>query len=331
MADISKIKLPSNNVYDIKDATARSTITSEVSRLEGLINGLTTISFVMAWNGTSTPVVVNIPAGVTVTYNGTTYTGTMTAASADEGAFYLVSDGVSPDAFEEYVIMTNGGTKQWEKIGDTNIDLSFLLTNVELDKATDVVLGESTTFSASGGQSVYANPLSYQFVDSFDKKGTSLVTTTIPHVSGLTTVQVPQVSTNQSYNIPNVTSVGTASTFAFQMGSGNDAETLIISGSNSTAPTLGTAITATNTVFATNVQADKVNLGTPITAATGKVKFSEDTTEYDTFESVGSVTKSYALIGLGNPTHTQPTINVGTNDKVTVLTSATDLDLTYGS
>ena len=43
-------------------------------------------------------------------------------------------------------------------------------------------------------------------------------------------------------SIPNVTSAGSASTWAFSMGTGSAAETLIISGGNSTAPTLGTAI-----------------------------------------------------------------------------------------
>ena len=77
MADISKIKLPSGNEYDIKDAVARQMISGGVS-------------FNIAWDGTSAPTVANIPAGVVVKYNGTDYTGTMPASSAEAGAFYLV-------------------------------------------------------------------------------------------------------------------------------------------------------------------------------------------------------------------------------------------------
>ena len=69
MAEISKITLPSGNTYDIKDATAREMISGGVS-------------FVIAWNGGS-PTVANIPAGVKVVYNGTTYTGTLDADDAE--------------------------------------------------------------------------------------------------------------------------------------------------------------------------------------------------------------------------------------------------------
>ena len=41
--------------------------------------------------------------------------------------------------------------------------------------------------------------------------------------------------------VPNVTSIGSASTWSFALGTGNDAHTLLITGGNSTTPTLGTA------------------------------------------------------------------------------------------
>lgn len=55
--------------------------------------------------------------------------------------------------------------------------------------------------------------------------------------------------TLKAVSVPNVTSVGTASTWSFTVGTGNDANTLIISGSNSTAPTLGTAISAASSTL----------------------------------------------------------------------------------
>ena len=47
----------------------------------------------------------------------------------------------------------------------------------------------------------------------------------------------------ETTTIPNVTSVGSASTWGFAMGTGNDEHTLIISGGNGSAPSLGTAKT----------------------------------------------------------------------------------------
>ena len=117
MADISKITLPSGNTYEIKDATARSIISGG-------------ISFIIAWDGNSTPVVADIPYGVTVTYNSTDYTGTLSAETtgsgthAQAGAFYLVASATQPssqtlDKYDEYVPVGTTGSKYWEKIGDT--------------------------------------------------------------------------------------------------------------------------------------------------------------------------------------------------------------------
>ena len=82
MAEISKIKLPSGNVYDIKDTVARQMISGGVS-------------FIVAWDGNSAPVAANIPAGVVVNYNGTSTTGTLDADDAQAGAFYLVKSSTS--------------------------------------------------------------------------------------------------------------------------------------------------------------------------------------------------------------------------------------------
>lgn len=63
--------------------------------------------------------------------------------------------------------------------------------------------------------------------------------------------------------VPNVTSAGSASTWSFTMGSGANAETLVISGANGTAATLGTAI---------DVATGSVNIsGTGATVATGVI------------------------------------------------------------
>lgn len=141
MADISKITLPSGNTYDIKDAVAREMISGGVS-------------FIIAWDGTSVPDVTKIPAGVVVKYNGTNYTGTLAAEdeTVQAGAFYLVKSGTTTsgtpsDAYDEYVPVGTTGSKTWEKIGDTQIDLTDVVTGVTLSKQTDTVIGSDATFT----------------------------------------------------------------------------------------------------------------------------------------------------------------------------------------
>jgi len=147
MADISQIKLPDGNTYDIKDTTARS-----------LINGI----FVLAWNGAAAPTVANIPAGIQVTYNSTIYTGTLAANNNTNtstlGKIYLVKSTTLPDdddsdIYNEYVTVDNGSGANprytWEKLGDTRIKLGNIVTNVELDKKTATVVGTSAKLKVS--------------------------------------------------------------------------------------------------------------------------------------------------------------------------------------
>lgn len=137
MPDISRIKLPSGNYYDIKDAVAREMISGGVS-------------FIVGWDGTGTPDVAKIPAGVKVTYNSTEYTGTLAVASAQAGAFYLIKSSTQvgvKDAYDEYVVVkpdtSDSTTWYWEKIGDTQIDLTDVVTDVSLSKQTENVMGTS--------------------------------------------------------------------------------------------------------------------------------------------------------------------------------------------
>lgn len=92
-----------------------------------------------------------------------------------------------------------------------------------------------------------------------------LATTTIPNVTGNTTVDIPNVTANTPVSIQSVTSLGTADTWSFGVG---ENDTLIISGANGTTPTVETK-TATNVTLGNTLQATKVTLGTAITAATG--------------------------------------------------------------
>ena len=211
---IEKITLPSGNTYFIADREIRDVVDVLSQTIAG------GISYIVAWDGTSTPVVADIPAGVTVVYNGTSYTGTLSANSAQPGAFYLVKSATQTglkitsdvectvnintfrtktndatnttysfnyngsswnptlaqygitvqgnpaygdeiiietpsdynnllDKYDEYVPIGSAGSKEWEKIGDTQIDLSNVVTNVTLNKSTKSVIGSNATFTVT--------------------------------------------------------------------------------------------------------------------------------------------------------------------------------------
>lgn len=143
---IEKIKLPSGNDYYIADRELRDVVDTLSDTVAG------GVSYNVAWDGTSTPVVANIPKGVVVTYNNQTYTGTLEANNATPGAFYLVKSSTLPsgetlDIYEEYVPVGSAGNKTWEKLGDTKVDLSDVVTDVSLTKQTDTVIGTDATFT----------------------------------------------------------------------------------------------------------------------------------------------------------------------------------------
>lgn len=312
MAEISKITLPSGNTYDIKDATARQMIAAGVS-------------FIVAWNGSSTPVPANIPAGVVVTYNDTEYTGTLAAASAQAGAFYLVKSSTQKgtlDVYDEYAVITNGSTKSWEKLGDTQLDLSDLgalayKDNVTLNKGTgDNVLGSDATFTTTvtptttnikataSGTAVGADGTD-TFVKSYPGATSKLATTTVP----------------------NVTSAGAASTWSFAMGTGTDAETLIISGGNGTAPTLGTAKTVATGSLSSSGSGGTVmtGLGTATTASalTGVKVTSQPTVSLATgaIAGTGVISVATGITSATTTTNNKDQVKVAKYDDLSVTTS----------
>lgn len=140
MAEISKIQLPNGNVYELKDAVARQAIAGG-------------ITYVIAWDGESTPDITKIPKNVKVVYNNISYTGILEAAQATPGSFYLVWQSSDiEDHYAEYAVVKDPDTDAgifWEKLGDVKADLTGLVTGVTLSKGSgDVVLGKDTTFTA---------------------------------------------------------------------------------------------------------------------------------------------------------------------------------------
>lgn len=91
-------------------------------------------TFVMGWKKGTTPDVTKIPAGITVTYEGQSYTGTLAASDQTTAGLYLVYNGNSTeggiDYYDEYGTVQNADeTYSWERIGGTSIDTSVVFMN----------------------------------------------------------------------------------------------------------------------------------------------------------------------------------------------------------
>lgn len=85
-------------------------------------------SYIVAWDGDAAPVVSNIPAGVVVTYGGTSYTGTLPASSSTMGKMFLVAHSDDPSIKDVYITAVSGGNYVWSKIGNTSVDLQGYAT-----------------------------------------------------------------------------------------------------------------------------------------------------------------------------------------------------------
>ena len=224
MPDISQITLPSGTTYDLKDSVARSAIAGG-------------IGFVFAWTATnyasstapSSSVLATIPKDVKVYYNnGAAYSsGTKVASSADLGKFYLIYSKTQVgdlDVYDEYVAAENGGTYSWEKLGDTQIDLSNVVTGVTLNQettnfvtgyaspTTDTVIGSDATFTVTQPTITLTKstvlPSAAEFVESMTPTSKKLVTTTVTGVSSnTTTASKATAATSQT----TATGAGTAS------------------------------------------------------------------------------------------------------------------------
>lgn len=311
MADISKITLPSGNTYDIKDAVARQAIAGGMSKI-------------IAWNGTSTPDVSTIPAGVTVTYNDTDYTGTLAATAADVTGFYFVYSSTQKggsDVYDEYTVVTVGGTKSWEKIGDTALTLPDFGALAFKDNVT----ASSSAVSFSGGSTDKCLGSDATFATTVTPSTTNIKATASGATVGAdgtdTFVKSYPGATSKlaTTSIPNVTSAGSASTWAFAMGTGDDSETLIISGANGSATTLGTAITAATGSLDANGGGASVmtGLGTATTASalTGVKVTAQPTVALATGATAGTGVISVAT-GIASASTT-----TNNKDEVTAVTS----------
>lgn len=311
MPIVDRIKLPSGNVYELRDADAQSKLNNVYTKSETYSRAEVQEVVADAMKG----------GYVAVTALPAASDGTM-------GHIYLIpGTTVSGDNTRiEYVTIRSGSegayTYAWEELGTTELNLD----NLDLVKGGgDMVLGESTTFSVSKPSVNITGTTSDNFIKSYPGTTGKLVTTTVPNVTGNSDVSIPNVTGNSDVSIPNVTSVGSASTWGFSMGTGNESTTLIISGGNGSAPTLGSALSASKVTLGTALSASKVTLGTAKTVATGEVTSNGSGSSVMT--GLGSATTASAVTNVGSASlGSTPTITVGTNDKVKVA-KYDDLDL----
>lgn len=68
-------------------------------------------------------------------------------ADADERGIYLVpsSDPETQDTYDEYVVVGEGSSKAWEKIGSKSVDLSGYKTK-QAEKTSPTASGSTTAF-----------------------------------------------------------------------------------------------------------------------------------------------------------------------------------------
>lgn len=289
---IEKITLPSGNTYFIADREIRDVVDALSQTIAG------GVSYIIAWDGTATPTIGNIPAGVVVTYNDAEYTGTLGANAATPGAFYLVksvSQSDAKDIYEEYVPVGPDGNKTWERIGNTQIDLSNIITSVTLSKQTDTVIGSDATFNTSSVAS------------SVTPTTRKLATSSITGVqSSTTTASKANAATSQT----TADGTGTTSTTNTDWLKG-------VSVSNGVL-TIGAATmdTQTTTQFTFSDVTVPIKAASATTVATGSVTTSGSGADVVTGVAVGDTVN--AVTGWNS------------KDSVTVLTNQTDVSVSKG-
>ena len=121
MANIRQVKDDANQVF-YPQTHEKAVIDSNGVNLQTKLASLTGLTYIVAWDGNSNPVVADIPAGVVITYNGYTYTGTLAASASTSNKIYLVSDG--DGGMYQYVTQLSGSTYSWVSLGTSSVDLS---------------------------------------------------------------------------------------------------------------------------------------------------------------------------------------------------------------
>ena len=131
MANIRQVKDDTNQVF-YPQTHEKAVVDSNGVNLQTKLANITAPSYVIAWDGTSTPVVANIPANVVVTYDSTTYEGTLVPSASTMGKLYLVYD--NNGHYDQYITQLDGSTYSWLFYGNTELDLDGYATMDDLDE-----------------------------------------------------------------------------------------------------------------------------------------------------------------------------------------------------
>ena len=186
----------------------------------------------------------------------------MAAGDAQPGAFYLVRSSTQTsegtiDVYDEYVPVGESGSKTWEKIGDTQVDLSNVVLDVTLNKQTANVIGSSATLTTTklsasvtgGGVTVtpeevtvvtgYAAPTTDTFVKSVSAEtNKNLVTTSIIPAGSTEVDAITSITDNtQKLATTTVIGVGSSTTTASKATAGTSQTTADGTGTASTTNT----------------------------------------------------------------------------------------------
>lgn len=330
---ISKVTLPNGTTYDVKDQEARELIAA----LQGVV-------FHKVTDASDTPV------GVTWESGGTTITGTLTAANAEKSWIYLVPTihTETKDIYAEYITVNSGTSDtpvwNWEKLGDTEIDfdLQLLKDNISLNKVTDIVLGESTTFTDPQQTVSFTAHTQIDAVTDISGSSSNLVTSNLYPVTGSTT-PASLATQGTAFNVAKagdsrkqfITGIGSASSAVVSATVSQNSETLVISSGNIAKDYVRGVLEKNSSGDMVADEAEvvpytftPVNVpitGSQITYATGSL--SANAGGGSVLVGLGTITTDKAIKTLGTGTTAEHSITVGSNDKVTALTSATDLDV----
>ena len=108
----------------------RKAETYDKDEVDSIVAALSRQEYIVARDGLSSPDISAIPDGVTVTYSGTTYTGTLAASASTVNKIYMVWNGT---AYDMYGTSQDGGYS-WVPMGTTTVDLSQYATKSELNQ-----------------------------------------------------------------------------------------------------------------------------------------------------------------------------------------------------
>lgn len=140
---------------------------AEFNELKDEVDTIGNGAYEEAWDGDSTPVVADIPAGVVVTYGSASYTGTLAASASTVDKIYLVSDGNGN--YDRYTTVEANGAYSWKKVGSTAIPLSNYATRTQVSQLQQEVhqlAGKFYGVFASANDLPEGDAIGYAFVGS---------------------------------------------------------------------------------------------------------------------------------------------------------------------